>query len=441
VKKITRILAIHYYYFPVNAIGTRRNTNVLNQLAELTGADEVMVVSTANPYIGKDLSLKVKYLPVQAKTLDLFAYSHFKGTYFKKRKVVAKAIPKENVPAGAPLYSRYVKFKNSLLGNLVLGEGGWLYILSAFLKARRFVDPHTLIVSSFSPFSDHIIAYLLKLFNPRALWVADFRDLYLQDGVRNVYAFGFHKYLLKKMLLKADLVTTVSEGLLDPIKRFAGNAVVLRNGIGLEKIRNRNGGQISEKFVISYTGSLYGSERDPSPILGAIRSGLLKHELDAGDLVINYAGFDGGVWDSLVEKFGLSNMNVNHGVVPKDKALALQNESSINIAITWCDKNNKGILTGKFFEYIEAGNLILVLIRGEKDIEFERIIEQTKVGAFFYEGQGELIERYITGKYRQWKQTKQLDANYDFGGLKQYTWDSQVRSAVIDNLNILSPVK
>jgi len=440
VKKIEKILAIHYYYFPINSIGTRRNTNILNHFYDLIAPEEILVLSTKNSYIEKDYSLKVKYHAVYVKTLDLFAFGHLKRTFFKKGKNKTTGVPGKKALNKNASTSKFIKFKNTLLGNLILGEGGWLYILSAFFKARKFVNNNTIILSSFSPFSDHIVAYLLKLFHPKVIWVADFRDLYLQEGINNVYAFKLHRHILKIILKKANLVTTVSEGLSVPLKNFAKNVMVLRNGIDLDKILKNNNKRLFKKFSISYTGSLYGLDRNPGPIFSAINKAISRNEIEEKHVLINYAGYDSAMWESLINQYGLSRVSVNHGVITKNKALELQNASLINVVITWCDKNNKGILTGKFFEYIEAANLIIVFIKGEKDVEFEKIIESTNVGAYFYENEEILIEEYIVDKYRQWIRDNYVKADYNLDALEGLTWASQIKNAIITHLDIALPL-
>lgn len=436
---VKKLLAINYYYPPVKAIGSRRNVNICNVFCKLIRPDEFLILSTKNKYVSRDRVL-VKHQPFLVPTMDIFSYRHFKRFLINKKRIFQQSNKniKKNEVLSDETQLKLSKFNKTLLGNLILGEGGFLYIFMGFLKGVKFVNNNSIIFSSYAPLSDHLVAWLLKLFHPKSIWVADFRDLYLQDGVNNVYYFKFHKYLLKQILKKADLVTTVSQGLALPLSKFAKNVSVLRNGIDYNKIPKANK-RVTGKFTITYTGGLYGLARDPTPILSAIENALSKGKIERQNITVNYAGLEGDLWNSLAFKCGLSDITQNHGYISQDKALELQKNSNINVVITWSDKYNKGILTGKFFEYIESGNLILVLVRGERDTEFENIVAEANVGACFHQNDVLIMEKWILNVYDEWRANGFNSVNYNYDLLKNFTWENQITNAVIEKLNIERP--
>jgi hypothetical protein len=437
-RKVTKILAVNYYYYPKNAIGARRIINIVSQLSSQLNPAKVLVLSTANHLNEQSSELPPAHTAKPLATLDLSNFSNWKKKWFERKKGIRIT---DSAPA-APTNSqnafrlRHAKLFKSIPGNLIFGEGGWLYVMTGFFKGLRFINNDTVIFTSFSPLSDHLIAFLLKIFFPKAIWIADFRDLYIQKEVPDIYAFSFHKWFFRRLLKRADLVTTVSSGLAKGLQGFSSNVRILTNGIGNYQNQKIPGTRNFAKFRISYTGSLYGYKRSPEVIFKSLKNALGKGLVDKNDLEIIYAGNEGALWGEYITKFDLNMVSISLGKIDRRAAVRLQQDSIVNIVITWSDEHNKGILTGKFFEYIEAGNLILVLINGERDEEFEKLVSETGVGDFFYSTDSDRLEDYICKKYHEWKLNGYLKTSYNQTELQKFTWEHQISEAIIKPLNL-----
>ncbi len=437
-RKVTKILAINYYYYPQNAIGTRRIINIVSQLSKQLNPSKVLVLSTANHLNDLSTELPPAHLAKPVTTLDLSNFANWKKKWFERKKniTISDSTPPVPINSQSAFRLRHAKLFKSIPGNLLFGEGGWLYIITGFFKGLKFINSDTLIFTSFSPLSDHLIAFLLKIFFPKAIWIADFRDLYLQKGVQDIYAFSFHKWFFRRVLKKADLVTTVSSGLAKELQHFSSNVRILTNGI--ENYQNQKI-PVTKKFSrfrISYTGSLYGYKRSPEIIFKGLKSAFELGFVNKNDFEIVYAGNEGALWEDYISKFDLQSISTNLGNVDRQAAILLQKDSLINIVITWSDQHNKGILTGKFFEYIEAGNLILVLINGERDEEFENLVSITGVGDFFYSTNGDKLVDYIVLKYHEWQLNGCLKTTYNENELRKFTWEHQINEAIIKPLRL-----
>ena len=437
-RKVTKILAINYYYYPQNAIGVRRIINIVSQLSSQLNSAKVLVLSTANHLKKQSSELPPTYIAKPLATLDLSNFSNWKQKLFGRKKSTRVAASSPAAPTNSQnaFRIRHAKLFKSIPGNLVFGEGGWLYVITGFFKGLRFINNNTVIFTSFSPLSDHLIAFLLKILFPKAIWIADFRDLYIQKEVADIYAFSFHNWFLRRLLKNADLVTTVSLGLAKELQNFSSNVRILTNGIGNYQNQKMPGKVFFSKFRISYTGSLYGYKRSPEVIFKSLKNALTKNLIDKNDLEIIYAGSEGALWVEYLTKFDLNMVSNNLGKIDRKEAIRLQQDSVVNIVITWSDQHNKGILTGKFFEYIEAGNLILVLINGERDEEFEKLVSKTGVGDFFYSKDADRLEDYICKKYHEWKLNGYLKTNYNQTELQKFTWEHQISEAIIKPLNL-----
>ncbi|WP_054864894.1 glycosyltransferase [Methanosarcina barkeri] len=135
------------------------------------------------------------------------------------------------------------------------------------------------IISSSSPIISHIIAHdLSEKYN--IPWIADLRDLWTQNHycthskIRKV----FDKRLELKTLAASDAITTVSSNLASNLRKFHNRKSVysIPNGYDLEESINTNI-SLSNKFTITYTGSLYNGKRDPSKLFNALNE-LIKEK-------------------------------------------------------------------------------------------------------------------------------------------------------------------
>ncbi|MFT6360951.1 MAG: hypothetical protein ACJAYJ_005194, partial [Saprospiraceae bacterium] len=184
--------------------------------------------------------------PIKAVTLRSYYLYHEWKKHFKKVTVLATSnrtkMPNESVPINEedvetittfdyrtvnsfllspkthysktnhsqPYISFFVRLLDSFPFNLLIGEGGFFYILFGYSKAVQLTKKQqpTYIYSSFRPYADHIIAWLLKRRFPHLFWIADFRDLHIDHDINKLYASRFQRWCNRKIINQADLVTT-----------------------------------------------------------------------------------------------------------------------------------------------------------------------------------------------------------------------------------------
>ncbi|MDV7396209.1 hypothetical protein RZS08_32750, partial [Arthrospira platensis SPKY1] len=102
-----------------------------------------------------------------------------------------------------------------------------------------------------------------------------------------------------------------------------------------------------------------------------------------------------------------------HSLLPHDEALAWQTRSHINLLLTWSDDSIEGILTGKLFEYIGAGNPILAIVNGKKDTELENLFSQFSCGTVLYSTSANVhtqIQKFILEKFELWQSGQYSDS-------------------------------
>lgn len=411
-----KILMFSYSFPPIKGIGTLRNYNIAHQFQKHF---EVKILSTKNRF----------RLPLENINVDEFDIAYLNTLDYKtiRGKKNLNATSGSSEPSGTSWKVVLIrKLINSFPFNLFFGEGGLIYILHGLFLSRKYYKKgyHTM-YSSFRPISDHYLAYLSKLFHKKRLWIADYRDLPYYDEVDKVFLMPkFQVYLLKKIIKKADYVVTISEGLKAFFEQYNNHVIVLRNGMSNLIERKKNYKKL-DKFTITYTGTLYSGRRDPSVLFSVLEKLIDNNKLDKADLKLVYAGKEGALWQSLAEKYNLSKTVNNLGMLPIQDAVTLQYNTHINLLLTWCTQEQKGILTGKFFEYLNARKAIVLFISGEKDVEFEKIMNDLEIGMVAYENNQKELEDFVMSKYSEWKNTSEVLEQLNESKLKEFTWEHQ----------------
>ena len=193
-----------------------------------------------------------------------------------------------------PIYKFLAQLKNSYPFFIFLNLGGLQYIISSVLKLRKLVRNYQNIVifSSYDPMADHLIAYWTKRKREDIFWIADFRDLPIDPVKKNSLWPKIDQWFLKKLLQKADLVTTVSHGLAGNLRTLSDNILVIPNAIDSQEIQVRLP-KSDEIFRIGYTGSVHRELQAISPLLQACQR--LSQETEIR-FELHYAGPQSDYW-------------------------------------------------------------------------------------------------------------------------------------------------
>lgn len=242
----------------------------------------------------------------------------------------------------------------------------------------------------FSTFSgqENIAAgqYAAKLFGCKL--IQDFRDAVADRAFYAGNQYRFLKKIQDDAIRHADGVTAVSEGLRREL--FENLDVTVPNMTlynGYEPTAQDAAEDAVEPgmFIFCYTGILYGSLRDFTPLLRALKHLSDGGRIDLSKVRLNYAGRDFGILQELAEKMDMTGILINHGYVSRAEAARLQNISDIFLVLSWNLPDSQGILTGKFYEGIRAKKPILSLISGNvPNCELNILNEKFRYG-FCYE--------------------------------------------------------
>jgi glycosyltransferase involved in cell wall biosynthesis len=266
------------------------------------------------------------------------------------------------------LYKRFVSFPDDQIG--------WFpFACTAASQLLKKWKPDVIYASAM-PFTSLLVAHRLskKYSIP---WVADLRDLWVDH--QNYKHYGWRRVVEEKVerrtLSSAAGLVTVSEPLAEVLRRkYTAPVSLVLNGFdysdypeALEPV-NRD-----RKVRIVYTGTIYEGKQDIEPLFQAIAGMESRDQVR----VILYGRYLQAA-RRLAAKYEIESLVQAHEAMPYQDALRAQREADVLLLLLWNDLRERGIYTGKLFEYIGAGRPILAV--GPANNVAADLIAERKVG-------------------------------------------------------------
>src|SRR5690606_14908392 len=157
---------------------------------------------------------------------------------------------------------------------------------------------------------------------------------------------------------------------------------------------------LTEKFSISHIGSLL-SGRNPKVLWETLAQICNEHPEFSHDLELVLAGTVSDQVIESIKRSGLEKAVHLKGYLDHQQAIALQRSSQLLLLIEIDADNTRGIIPGKFFEYMAAKRPILAL--GPRGWDVAKLIKQTQTGRFFNYEQRKQLKDYILEAYMDYK--------------------------------------
>ncbi len=382
-----------YYYPPVPGTAAKRNKRIAEAISANVGSAHIYTASVLTDVIADKNVAKVT-------TITALDYRNI-----LRRKTKDGALPEKIKQHAAAQW--FIRLINSFPFNIVAGEGGLIYFLNLLRLGSKAIrnEQITHLYSSYRPFADHYAAYLLKKKYPKVFWIADFRDLIIDPHYNHIMFASNHHTFFKKIFSRADLLTTVSDGLAIHLRAYNEKVITLRNGI--EGDTSEPKPVQSSSFSIAYTGSMFLDKRNAEPLFIALQQLIQETKMEGEEIRIIYAGKDGEYWNSLATKYRFNSLLEVKGIVAPDEAHTIQHTACINLLLTVSSARLQGVLTGKMIEYFEAGSPVLGIVVGHNDQELQSMLQELEIGDTFSDKDEDLdgIKAFILHEYKLWKQT------------------------------------
>jgi glycosyltransferase involved in cell wall biosynthesis len=215
------------------------------------------------------------------------------------------------------------------------------------------------VVSSSGPYTAHLVARSVHDARHAAAWVADFRDLWVDNTAHpGLFPFTVRERILERGCLdRADRIATVSTGLARLFRtKFRQPIDVIYNGFeptDRSELAPEPAFPNDGIIRLVYTGTIYPPRQDPASLLEALRA------VGRGvELVI--AGRACDRWDRQIRAIAPDARVTMHGEVSREQAMRMQRDADALLLVDW-DRPDEGMLTGKLFEYLNATAPILVV--------------------------------------------------------------------------------
>jgi hypothetical protein len=286
-----------------------------------------------------------------------------------------------------------IKANESLPFNLYVGEGGLLYLIDGYSKAKKIIkrtNTKTFVITSFRPTANVLIGFLLKVNYPHIIWINSFQDAPYDRIRKNTIIPNLQNYLWLKMLKQSNLNITTSQGVKNSVDLLNNDTITFENGVDFRENLTHS----SEQFTISYTGSLYHDLRDPSLLFEALTHLVFSEKIQVNKLKIIYMGKDIAKWKSFCDTYPLLfNAFYIENITERNHSLEIQQKSHINLMLTWSESSQGGTIPAKLYEYIGAGNYIISLVKGIENSDLSHLLTTLQIGSVYQYGKTEDLEK------------------------------------------------
>ncbi|MFC2000523.1 hypothetical protein ACFLXE_07225, partial [Chloroflexota bacterium] len=199
-------------------------------------------------------------------------------------------------------------------------------------------------------------------------WVADFRDPWTTSvNLRNrIQPIQFLEGQFEKSIIRrADQLTTVSAPFAEQLGGFHSKTVsVVLNGFD-EEDHHLEAPRLTSKFTLTYMGRVL--DHNIHPLFLAVRDLCDEGTASPANFEIRFFGGDAGLRiPPLVKRYRLADVVRVYAAVTFEESIRIQRESTSLLLLGRCDHRDKGITTGKLFEYLGSQRPILaVTIEGD----------------------------------------------------------------------------
>lgn len=405
------ILIICQYFPPENKIGAVRPSKLAKYLNRYENTD--VSVLTVEPIEGGSLNLMDDYYGAAVYRAAVPPFVKKLNRFLKRRTGTesASTISKD--------YSSTNKSRNGGLTHqvrkLMFSARESVLDIAYYLGAKRILNSigckFDVVISTYNTEFGHKVGLWYKKRHPEIRWITDYRDP-LCGSYSTVKQRKHGTKFVRRVSNSCDAITVVAKGISDIHREDFGNkpVYVIPNGYDSEDPVPTAAESADSIVRIVYTGELYNGKRDLTPLFRAISELEKQKKIGSEDIEVVYAGKSGDSFFSQISRFpGIKSSCL--GFVSREKALTLQSGADILLLASWCEPNDKEVLTGKFFEYLQMKKPIVCIISGRASgCALTRIINEHSLG-LSYEAVNEETDYKLLCSYID----KQVSAKKQFG--------------------------
>lgn len=352
-----KVLLISPYFPPYNAIGAVRTGKLAKYLT--ARGHEVRVIAADTPELSRTLPLEVPEENVRrcaniAPDALVMRYAH-------RRRAPERAGETASRPASGGLKKFLI---DAYYAFVCIPDRFFGWLPAARLASRRVVaefEPD-IVYASAQPYSALLVGRSAAR-RAGAPFVAEFRDLWSDNHYLKLPRWRAHidHWLEAGVCRDAAALVTVSEPLAETLAARHGRPTeVVYNGFDPEDLVE---GAYSPKetFEIVYTGIIYPGRRDPTPLFRVLR----RLGDEAAHVRVRFFGRRLDTVREIAEREGVGHLVSIEGEIPYREALARQAAADALLLLLWDTPEERGVLTGKLFEYLASRRPVLLIGGGD----------------------------------------------------------------------------
>ncbi|MFA5386571.1 MAG: hypothetical protein WC297_02835 [Candidatus Paceibacterota bacterium] len=293
----------------------------------------------------------------------------------------------------------------------------------ALKAAKEFLKTEKInALISVSPVPAHFIARELKK-QYKIPWIADFPDLWSYNVS---YQYGPLRKLLdieleKRTIKLADFLTTSCLPQQKILERLHRKKLIQTIMLGYDpESVNDPPKELTKKFTITYTGLWQGQQRDPEKLFMVLRELISEELISPKDIEVRFYGPPQEWIERKIDKYRLSNIVKQLGVVSWHDCLERQRESQLLLFLNWGGKEKaaSGVFSGKLLDYLASRRPIIGVGGIGEDKVIKEIFLETKAGT--YCPRPEDIRECLLKFYSEYKKKGKVDYRGNSEAINKY---------------------
>jgi glycosyltransferase involved in cell wall biosynthesis len=394
-----KVLIISYYWPPSGGAGVQRWLKFAKYLPEFGW--EPHVYTPENPEAPAQDESLLQDIPTEVVVVKqpIFEPYGFYKKFTGNKKSVNAGFLSENKDSRKKLTEQLSIW---VRGNMFIPDARkfWIKPSIKFLKDYIQKEKIDIVISSGPPHSMHLIAMGLKK-KLDIKWIADFRDPwtnidFYKDLMLTKSADRKHHRLERDVLQTADEIISIGKTMATEFEEIRGRKVqVITNGFDADDFEMQDK-ESSDDFVIVHVGSI-NADRNHTIFWEGLKELCIENTGFADKLRLRFIGkLDYSVIES-VENFGLKDKFEQIEYVPHNQVKDYLFAADLLYLPLNNTPNSKGILSGKFFEYLATAKPILGI--GHPKGDAAEIMQETKAGAMIDFSEKDMLKQFILNEF------------------------------------------
>ena len=394
-----KVLIITYYWPPAGGPGVQRVLKFIKYLPESGWQPIVLTVAKGEyPALDRSLESEIPENCIVYKTRHIepnILYKSFTG--MKVDAPIPVAVLTERQLNWRKRIAHFIRL------NFFIPDAKILWMPFAMHTGSRIIKEHKpdLILSSSPPPTVHLIARRMKK-KYSLKWIADLRDPWtdiysVQLTGKSSITRRSENRLERNVLIDADEIITVSPAL---EKKFASKfgdhtrITVIPNGFDLDDFSETDKPMVSKKFTIVHTGKISATQ-NPVRLFQTFEHMLQTLNGFKNDFELILVGNISSEIRESIREHGIEACVTETGYVDHKKAIEYMQRAAILLLLIPNTPDNRGILTGKVFEYMASRRPIFCI--GPPDSDLKEIFEETSAGEIcgYDEDPGPSLRKYF----------------------------------------------